>query len=106
MVINLKFSAVGDCELSEYQYFIDNFSSDEILGIVDTSKDAVEKTEKIWEKIYGKSVKDKKSYQVSYAPKNEVWLVQGTLTFNKDGGVPCLIIERKTGKVLALWHGK
>ena len=45
---------IGEFELSDYQYFIENFSSEEILGEIIDSKDAIIKAEKIGLKYMGR----------------------------------------------------
>ncbi|MFR1518742.1 MAG: NTF2 fold immunity protein [Clostridia bacterium] len=93
-------------EISDYQYYINNFSSEKILGSVMDSEAAKKKAEDLWLELYGNNIKKKKPYQVFFDSKNEIWMIQGTLPLNRAGGVPYLLIEMKTGKVLAVWHDK
>ena len=97
---------VGEFELSDYQYFVENFSSEEILGEIIDSKDAIIKAEKTWIKIYGEGIKDEKPYRIFYDSKNDVWLIQGSLQSNSVGGVANILITGNNGKVLAVWHEK
>ena len=62
--------------------------------------------EELWVGLYGEGIKEKNPYKVFFDKENEAWVIQGTLTFNTVGGVPYLLIEMKTGKVLAVWHDK
>ncbi len=98
---------VNEFSLSEYNNYIENFSSDKILGKIDNEKIAKEKAESVWIDLYGEQIKrEKKPYIVSFDPNNEVWLVTGSLPKNMLGGVPYIIIQKHDGKVLAVWHDK
>ncbi len=107
MIVCLNTSPdVKNFELSNYQYYIDNFTSAENVGSITNSRDAIKKAEKIWVKLYGESVKKEKPYRLFYDEKYETWLIQGTLRSNMKGGVANILIENTTGKVLAVWHDK
>lgn len=106
VIIQNKSPNVKEFELNDYQYYIDNFSSEDNLGNIIDSRDAINKAEIIWIKLYGESIKKEKPYQVFYDKKNGVWLVQGTLRYNMKGGVANILIQNETGKILAVWHGK
>lgn len=106
VIIQNKSPNVNNFEVSDYQYYIDNFSSEENVGSIIDSKDAIKKAELIWIKLYGESIKKEKPYQLFYDSKNEIWLIQGTLRTNVKGGVANILIENSTGKVLAVWHDK
>lgn len=93
-------------EVSKYQYYIENFSSEENIGSISNAKDLLKKVEIIWIKKYGEHIKNEKPYQVFYDEKNGIWLVQGTLRSNMVGGVANILVENYTGKVLAIWHDK
>ena len=92
--------------VDEYQYYIDNFSSEDNLGPISEISDLLRKVEAIWINKYGEDIKAEKPYQVFYDEKTNVWLVQGTLRSNMVGGVANILVENDTGKVLAIWHGK
>lgn len=106
VLVHIKYSKVKSFNLNDYQHYIQEFSSDEVLGPVKNAKDAKKKAEGVWIEIYGKDVKKERPYQVSYDSENKVWMVEGTLTPNHEGGVAYFLIEEDTGKVLAVWHGK
>lgn len=93
-------------DVNDYQYYIDNFSTEENLGSISDVEDAIMKAETIWIKMYGKRVKKEKPYQVFYDEKNKIWLIQGSLQSNMMGGGANILIEDSTGKVLAIWHEK
>lgn len=97
---------VKEFEINDYQYYIDNFPSEENVGKIVDAKDAIKKAERIWIKLYGESIKDEKPYQVFYDENDGIWLVCGTLRSNRKGGVANILIQSKTGKVLAVWHDK
>ena len=93
-------------DFNDYQYYIDNFPAEEIVGNIIDAKDAIKKAEKIWIELYGESIKKEKPYQVFYDENNGIWLVQGTLQSNMKGGVANILIQNETGKILAVWHDK
>lgn len=98
-------SKVENFRLYGYQYYIDKFPSDHVLSGVDNVEDVQKNAEILWTEIYGEGIKKKKPYQVFWDAENGVWLVQGTLHATQ-GGVPYMLIEKQTGKVLAIWHTK
>lgn len=106
MAVQRNSLSIKSFDVSDYQYFIENFSSEENLGNISNAEDAVIKAENVWLKIYGEHVKREKPYQVFYDAENEVWLIQGSLRPNMMGGVSNILIENDTGKVLAVWHDK
>ncbi len=97
---------VGSFDVNDYSDYIERFPSEEILGATMDGKTAKEKAEALLLEIYGKSVKSKRPYGVSFDEKNRVWLVQGSLPKNRDGGVPHILIRESDGRVLAVWHDK
>lgn len=102
----IRFYRVDGFRLTDYSDYIAEFPSEKVLGTIDSLQKAKEEAEIIWLEVYGDSVKDMKPYIVSYDEESQVWLVQGTLKKNHDGGVPCILIQKSDGKVLAVWHGK
>ena len=97
---------VKSFDSGDYQYYIDNFSSEDDVGSISDAADAVEKAETLWVETYGEQVKEEKPYQVFYDENSDSWLIQGTLRANSVGGVANFLAEGKTGKVLAVWHDK
>jgi len=93
-------------ELNDYQYYIENFSSKENVGKIIDANDVAKKAELIWIKLYGENIKKEKPFKVFYDQKSEVWFVCGTLRSNTMGGVANILIQDRTGKVLAVWHDK
>ena len=106
IIIQNKTPNVKAFEFNDYQYYIDNFPSEENVGNIIDAKDAIKKAEKIWIKLYGESIKKEKPYQVFYDENNGIWLVQGTLRSNMKGGVANILIQNETGKIVAVWHDK
>ena len=106
VIIKNESPEIKTFEVSEYQYYIDNFSSEDNLGFISDSKDLLKKVEAIWIKRYGKRIKNQKPYQVFYDEANGIWLVQGTLRSDMMGGVANILVDNDTGKVLAVWHDK
>ena len=106
IIIQNKTPNVKGFEFNDYQYYVNSFPSEENVGNIIDAKDAIKKAEKIWIKLYGESIKKEKPYQVFYDEDNGIWLIQGTLRSNMKGGVANILIQSKTGKVLAVWHEK
>ena len=106
VIIKNKSPEIKTFEVSEYQYYIDNFSSEDNLGFISDSKELLKKVEVIWIKQYGERIKKQKPYQVFYDEANGIWLVRGTLRSNVLGGVANILVDNDTGKVLAVWHDK
>lgn len=106
VIVQNKSPVVENFKSSDYQYYIDNFSSEENVGSIIDAKDAIKKSEIIWIKLYGENIKKEKPFKVFYDAKSEIWLVQGTLRSNMMGGVANILIDNDTGKVLAVWHDK
>ena len=106
VIIKNKSPEIKSFEVSEYQYYIDNFSSEDNLGFISDSKELLKKVEVIWIKQYGERIKNQKPYQVFYDEANGIWLVHGTLRSNMMGGVANILVDNDTGKVLAVWHDK
>lgn len=106
VIIKNKSPEIKTFEVSEYQYYIDNFSSEDNLGFISDSNDLLKKVEVIWIKQYGERIKNQKPYQVFYDEVNGVWLVHGTLQSNMMGGVANILVDNDTGEVLAVWHDK
>lgn len=106
IIIQNRTPNVKGFEFNDYQYYVDSFPSEENVGNIIDAKDAIKKAEKIWIKLYGESIKKEKPYQVFYDEDNGIWLIQGTLRSNMKGGVANILIQNKTGKVLAVWHEK
>lgn len=106
VIIKNKSPEIKTFEVSEYQYYIDNFSSEDNLGFISDSKELLKKVEVIWIKQYGERIKNQKPYLVFYDEANGIWLVHGTLRSNMLGGVANILVDNDTGKVLAVWHDK
>lgn len=109
-MISYKPSQVENFNLEDYNSYINNFSSDKVLGSTYDAKDAKKKAELVWIELYGDNVKKEKPYKVFYDTNNNAWLVMGSfhkgLLNNKTGGIAYIIILKETGKVVAVWHDK
>ncbi len=73
-------------------------------GFVPNDTTAIKIAEAVWVAIYGEDVYKKKPYKVKL--KNGIWIVEGTLPRNYQGGVPYILIQKKDGKILKVMHGK
>lgn len=95
--------------LSDYQWEIKNFSSDETVGRVDDANVAIEKSKELWndkfgsngEKPYAKAKLG--DFTVSYDSQEECWHVTHTVSKNTLGGAAHAVIQ-KNWQVLAVWQ--
>lgn len=101
-----KNNTIETFKLEDYDYYIEKFPSEEILGPTNSIKDAKSKAESVWIEKYGEGTKKKKPYSVFFDEETKVWLVQGSLPKNLVGGIPYILIRQSDGKVLAVWHTK
>lgn len=95
----------SDFQLTDYQFELNNFHSDEIVEKIENNDEAKAQAEHVWVEVYGDTIKNNKPYTVSYDSSSEVWLVTGSLPQNSSGGVPYILLK-SDGKVLAVWHDK
>ena len=91
---------------NDYQYYIDNYSTERYLGKIKDYKDAKEKAELMWLELYGLNIKNKKPFVVYYDSSYGIWLVSGSMPKNTVGGVPYILLREADGKVKAVWHDK
>ena len=67
--------------------------------------DTIKIAEKEWYKIYGENIYKKKPF-VAEIKNDSIWVIQGTLPENYDGGVPYAEINAKNCKILKITHSK
>lgn len=109
--INSKYEKeIGEFKLEDYRHLLEQFPREEVIGEIRDIDMLVEETEKIWSRIYDCDLEEHQPYKISYDSENKVYLVEGSFkeptlgtTF---GGVPYMLVEQETGKVLAVWHDK
>jgi|GEM_PF-818592 len=107
---------VGTFKLEWYSRQIDWYVGNEYfqkedvpgpLGFIDSPQTAKEKGVAVLKEIYGEeTLKDEEPFGIAFDEKNQVWLIQGTLPDNMEGGVAHIIIQKSDGKVIAVWHDK
>lgn len=97
---------IENFDFSEYEWVIAQSPSDIVLGPIDNATEAKKKALAIWIEIYGEKVNNKKPFIVSFDEQHGIWMVRGSLPPNYLGGVPYILIQKESGKVLAIWHGK
>ena len=94
-------------DLTKYRSELENFKSDKYVDKYSNADDVKAEAEKIWVEIYGNDIIEQKPYEVSFDEDNNVWLVNGVFHEKyASGGVAYILIEKNTGKVLAVWHTK
>jgi len=100
---------VGDFQLSEYRWAIEDFPYNRNVGSVDNPRTAIERAKELWVERFSRPGEkpynhiSSRKVEVSFDAENECWLVNGVLPFFFDGGAPNAIIQRN-GEVLAVWH--
>lgn len=75
-------------------------------GVVPDKKTAISVADTILSSIYGESIKETEPFNVEFDDKYQVWVINGVLKANKVGGVPNIIIQKRDGKIIAVWHTK
>lgn len=96
---------VRNFSLESYEYYIEEFATDEKAEPIHTVKEAKATAKKLWVPIYGSDVKYMRPYIISFDEKNKVWHIEGSLSEWKAGGVPHLLVK-EDGDVIAIWHDK
>ena len=74
------------------------------VGFVPNETTAIKIAEAVWLPIYGENIYKKKPYKTKLI--NGIWIVEGSLPLNREGGVPYIEIQKKDGKILKVMHGK
>ena len=74
-------------------------------GFVPDAATAKRIAEAVWLPIYGKKVLSEKPYQATLNSKG-VWVVEGSLPKDIDGGVAYIEISKRDGRILEVTHGK
>jgi NTF2 fold immunity protein len=74
-------------------------------GFVPDAATAKRIAEAVWLPIYGKKVLSEKPYQATLNSKG-VWVVEGSLPKDMDGGVAYIEISKRDGRILEVTHGK
>jgi len=74
-------------------------------GFVPNAATAKRIAEAVWLPIYGKKVLGEKPYQAKLN-SNGVWVVEGSLPKDMDGGVAYIEISKRDGRILEVTHGK
>lgn len=72
--------------------------------LVPNEETAIKIAEVILLSIYGEKIYTNRPYSIEL--RNGVWIIEGTLPKNYQGGVPYIEIQKKDGKILKVIHGK
>lgn len=75
----------------------------ELYGIVATEQTACQIAEAVWLQVYGDVIYNSRPFNATL--KDSVWIVQGTLHFER-GGTPYMEISKRDGKILKIVHYK
>jgi len=73
-------------------------------GFIPNAMTAIKIAEAIWYPIYGNKIYTKKPFKASL--KKNIWIVEGSLPANSEGGIPYIEIQKKDGKVLKVLFDK
>jgi hypothetical protein len=80
-----------------------DFKSDNLC--LNNKKDAIKLAEKEWLNIYGNLIYSKKPFKAELI-NDSIWVVNGSLKFGENGGVPYAEINAKNCKFIVVTHGK
>lgn len=82
-----------------------NYQPDNKNMLCINKKDAIKVAEKEWRRVYGNSIDNKKPF-IAELKVDSIWVIQGTLPDDFDGGVPYAEINAKTCEIIEITHGK
>lgn len=89
-----------------YKEYIELFPWAHTTAPIESARDARISAKQIWQDTYADVCNEShQPYVVSFDPIAEVWMVEGTMLFLHEGGVPHVLI-RSNGEVIALWHDR
>lgn len=94
-------------ELDDYRAEIEQFPSDEVMGIIENIDDAVKKAKALFEQNYENE--HALVFYAVYFDKNEnAWMVRRSIPklFSSFGGETDVIFNGDDGKVIAMWGNK
>jgi len=72
---------------------------------LNSSDKAIKQAEKKWFEIYGNSIYNKKPF-VAELKNDTIWIIKGSLSKWKNGGVPYAEINAKNCEFIKVTHGK
>jgi len=73
-------------------------------GFVPDKSTAIKIATAVWFPIYGERIYKKKPYKIKLL--KGIWIVEGSMSKDVEGGVPYIEIQKKDGKILKVSHGK
>ena len=93
--------------LTNYKQYIEKFSVDESLGRFFTVRTLYNRSKKIWVKKFGGRFEDnRRNVSMFYDKQEGIWLVSKRIFNGATEEVAHILVEEKTGKVLAVWRGE
>jgi len=102
-IFNLS-NRVGEYNLDDYKYVIENYSSTKIVGQTNELSDVKKKARNEFILKFGNNEMEGRPIKVFFDFKNETWLIQAGLPKNSIGWVFYILIRQNDGKVLAIWR--
>lgn len=103
--INGEFS-VEDSSVYQIMYNVEHVEEFVYFGRIDDISELRKQAQKAWINEYGVRIRlTQRPYSVFYDSEHDLYLISGT-TDSAFGGVANMFVERKTGRVLAIWHEK
>ena len=99
-------------DISNYQYELEKFPSDAIMGPIANEQDAINKaTTVLYDLFSEENVNNKKPYDAYFDNESETWLVVGSTPQLEPGiawvgGTYFVIFRASDGAVLAAWGTK
>lgn len=74
-------------------------------GYVPNAATAIKIAEAVLPNIYGEQVNEKKPFKATLVDES-IWVINGTLPSDMDGGVPHIEIQKSDGRIIKIIHGK
>ncbi len=95
-----------ECSCKKYVDVILNIQSDTIVKqwYIPSAEVAAKIAEAVWLPIYGDGIYSKLPLKVRL--RDGVWIVDGSLPYDMDGGVPHIEINGADGKISNVYHSK
>lgn len=83
-----------------------NIQTDTVITnwYIPDAKTALKIAEAVWLPIYGEEIYSTQPFNASL--RDSVWVVEGSLPKEMDGGVPYIEIRGVDGTILAVYNGK
>lgn len=101
---NTFISTIGEFNIADYQWGIDEFPADEVLSKIENVEDLIEKGKQLWHRKLNFHPKEYHIIKTYYDVKSDCWMVTAEIDDTEtDYAVPTAIIHTN-GTVMAVWR--